>query len=201
NKTIAMSIGGFDTHSNQLTDLPKLISSLAGGLHGLFYTVRKKRPCLFKKFAVYVMSEFGRTIRANTGMSTDHGWGSVLMAIFGSYNPIPRNQRLDRELGPQFILTRSASERDNIRRMNSADYARELSHLHLDIDPMHLYPKISMHSALALILSKSLNVPAGNLQQFFNEIMLPEFYKKNYVRYSDEMRLWTEFLDGIPGWA
>ncbi|MCS6893895.1 MAG: DUF1501 domain-containing protein [Deltaproteobacteria bacterium] len=201
NKMVAISLGGYDTHANQLRDLPRLISELAGGLHGLLYTIRAKKPCLFKKLSIYIMSEFGRTIRANAGLSTDHGWASVLLAIFGSYAPIPREQRLDRELGPEFILTSSPTHRDSIRQSSARMYARDLSRLHIDLDPMHLYPKVSMHSALALILSKALSIAEGNLATFFDTIMERKFYSKNYIAYENQRRLWTEFLEGIPGWS
>ncbi len=200
NVTIALSIGGFDTHANQLRDLPGLIADVAGGLHGLFYTILNKKPALMDRLSVYIMTEFGRTIRQNFAQSTDHGWGNILFAIFGRSTPLNDNQRLDREVGPTLSVTGSDGVAESTLNTQAYDYARYIEATHLDLDPMHIYPKVSMHSGLALLLSRALGINASRLETFLDQTMDHRFYKRNFILDGDQKVLWTQFLEGIPFW-
>ena len=75
----AVSLDGFDTHANQagllglrLTSLDALIDGLHSGLGPAW-----------KDTVVLVVTEFGRTARANGTGGTDHGTGSTALVLGG----------------------------------------------------------------------------------------------------------------------
>ncbi|MCS6960949.1 MAG: DUF1501 domain-containing protein, partial [Deltaproteobacteria bacterium] len=109
-KMVALSIGGFDTHADQNPALTSLITQLAGGIHGLFWSFATVKPNLLKKLSVYIMTEFGRTVASNGANSTDHGAGNILLAFFGLPGPVNANRTYDRELGPEFLVAGSTKE-------------------------------------------------------------------------------------------
>ncbi|MEO0464904.1 MAG: DUF1501 domain-containing protein [Pseudomonadota bacterium] len=65
--------GGFDTHSNQVADMPALQSEINDALMA-FRSAMLERG-LWNDVVVFTASDFGRTTIDN-GDGTDHGWGS-----------------------------------------------------------------------------------------------------------------------------
>lgn len=189
-KTVALSIGGFDTHAGQLTDLPNLIAQVAGGIHGMLTTIFHKNNQLFGNISIYIMTEFGRTIRANAALSTDHGWGNNLIAIFTRSQPMSANQRLDRELGPTFALT---SDPSSVLNSRAFDFARNVERTFLNLNPFHIYPTVSMHTGLAEMLRRAFGISS------WNGILDEEFWQVNFIN-ENQRRLWSEFLADIPSW-
>jgi uncharacterized protein (DUF1501 family) len=88
-------IGGFDTHSDQLTGQVNLLTQLSAALKGFFDATVQLG--VQDKVTTFTMSDFGRTLQpSGTGaqVGSDHGWGnhqfimggSVLgHALFGTY--------------------------------------------------------------------------------------------------------------------
>lgn len=80
-----VSLGGFDTHQNQMADnghgalLQQLGDSLAA-----FRTALAEIGAL-NDTTTFTMSDFGRTLNSN-GNGTDHGWGGVQLVMGGSAN-------------------------------------------------------------------------------------------------------------------
>ena len=68
-----VAIGGFDTHSNQVNDLPGLQSEIDGGVVAFYQAMRELG--LGSDVTLFTASDFGRTLAIN-GDGTDHGWGS-----------------------------------------------------------------------------------------------------------------------------
>ncbi|MEM9054031.1 MAG: DUF1501 domain-containing protein [Pseudomonadota bacterium] len=68
-----VAIGGFDTHSNQATDLPQLQQEIDGGVVAFFQAMQELG--LGSDVTLFTASDFGRTLAIN-GDGTDHGWGS-----------------------------------------------------------------------------------------------------------------------------
>ena len=67
-----VAIGGFDTHSNQVNDLPELQREIDGGVVAFFQAMRELG--LGSDVTLFTASDFGRTLAIN-GDGTDHGWG------------------------------------------------------------------------------------------------------------------------------
>ena len=67
-----VAIGGFDTHSNQVNDLPELQREIDGGVVAFFNAM--KELGLGSDVTLFTASDFGRTLAIN-GDGTDHGWG------------------------------------------------------------------------------------------------------------------------------
>ncbi len=75
----SVDIGGWDHHDNLGTELPPLCTNFADSL-AAFHTDLGQR---MEHISVIAMTEFGRRVRENGSLGTDHGYGSVMYAIGG----------------------------------------------------------------------------------------------------------------------
>ena len=87
-RVAVFEVGGFDTHAAQ------------GGVHGthsdclkemdlVFGTLKKRLKEEFDNTLIVTLTEFGRTIKQNSGLGTEHGYGS---AIFMGGGLLKNNQ-------------------------------------------------------------------------------------------------------------
>ena len=86
-KVYVVSLGGFDTHGNQVVDgnplegvHAGLLNDLAKGVAAFFEDLRAQN--LSRRVLAMTYSEFGRRIRSNDSLGTDHGTAAPAM-IFG----------------------------------------------------------------------------------------------------------------------
>jgi uncharacterized protein (DUF1501 family) len=78
-----VSLGGFDTHSGQLTAQQNLLAQTGDALAAFYAaTVEMGVP---NGVTLFTSSDFGRAYRSNGG-GTDHGWGSCQFVLGGSVN-------------------------------------------------------------------------------------------------------------------
>jgi uncharacterized protein (DUF1501 family) len=79
-----VDFGGWDTHEYQNTGsagyMAGLLNNLARGLAGFY------RDLEGRKVSVVVLSEFGRRLAQNDSYGTDHGHGSVILALGDGVN-------------------------------------------------------------------------------------------------------------------
>jgi uncharacterized protein (DUF1501 family) len=68
------SMGGFDTHSNQLPSHAALLAELGNAMAAFDNAIRELG--LDGKVVTFTESEFGRTCQPSTGVGSDHAWGS-----------------------------------------------------------------------------------------------------------------------------
>jgi uncharacterized protein (DUF1501 family) len=80
-------LGGFDTHSNQVNDYPRLMRALGGSINALYNdlatintTVNSQTVKAQDRVMVVGWSEFGRRIKENNG-GTDHGTATLSFAL------------------------------------------------------------------------------------------------------------------------
>lgn len=78
------SLGGFDTHTNQLADQDRLFSQLGPAL-AVFHQTMQALP-QGSQVTVFTESDFSRTLQPNTNGGTDHAWGSHHLVMGGSVN-------------------------------------------------------------------------------------------------------------------
>ena len=76
----ALEIGGWDTHTAQTNRLNFPLRQLDDGLAAL----KAGLGDAWRKTAVLVMTEFGRTVRENGTNGTDHGTGTVAFVLGGA---------------------------------------------------------------------------------------------------------------------
>lgn len=76
-----VSLGGFDTHTNQLAEQAKVLSQLDAALTGFYQATEELGVA--SQVVTFTMSEFGRTVSPGNGGS-DHGWGSHHFVMGGS---------------------------------------------------------------------------------------------------------------------
>jgi len=69
-----VSLGGFDTHTNQLTTQRQLFAQLAPALKA-FYDATIALG-VAQNVATFTLSDFGRTLKPASGGGSDHAWGS-----------------------------------------------------------------------------------------------------------------------------
>jgi uncharacterized protein (DUF1501 family) len=91
-------LDGFDTHDNQTSQHPALLSNLSGGLAN-FYAYLKKYN-VSSNVVIMTISDFGRTPHDNTANGTDHGLASVAFVLGdpvtgGVYGDYPSLTQLD----------------------------------------------------------------------------------------------------------
>jgi uncharacterized protein (DUF1501 family) len=77
-----VTMGGFDTHHDQLADQPALFTQLSQAL-GAFYQCTANDLGIPGAVTTFTQSEFGRTLNSNGGC-TDHAWGGVQFVMGGA---------------------------------------------------------------------------------------------------------------------
>jgi len=84
------SLGGFDTHSNELTGHTNLYGQLAGAMDA-FYKATLELDAIMvgtsSRVTTFTMSDFGRTFQPSGtggGVGTDHAWGSHSLVLGGA---------------------------------------------------------------------------------------------------------------------
>jgi uncharacterized protein (DUF1501 family) len=80
-----VSLGGFDTHSNQLTQHANLLKDVGNSV-AAFYTALKQMG-LSDKVTLFTASDFGRTFKTNSSGGTDHAWGNEHFVVGAGVNP------------------------------------------------------------------------------------------------------------------
>lgn len=78
-----VSLGGFDTHANQITALPQLQNNLASAIHEFYFNTAALG--VENQVTLFTASDFGRSLQPN-GSGTDHGWGNHHMVVGGAVN-------------------------------------------------------------------------------------------------------------------
>ncbi len=79
-RVAAMEIGGWDTHADQNRRLSPVLMQLDAGMAAM----RGQLGEVWGRTAVLVMTEFGRTARANGNGGTDHGTGGAAFLLGGA---------------------------------------------------------------------------------------------------------------------
>lgn len=95
-----VSLGGFDTHDNQLTAHASLMTNLGNAL-AAFYRATETMG-VASQVTTFTATDFGRTLLSNND-GTDHGWGSSQFVIGGAVKgggfvgaaPLPANNGPD----------------------------------------------------------------------------------------------------------
>lgn len=76
-----VSVGGFDTHANQMRDHPGLMARVAQSTAAFMAALDGLG--LANNVALFTASDFGRTLVSN-GSGSDHGWGGHHLVVGGS---------------------------------------------------------------------------------------------------------------------
>ncbi len=80
-RVLSVELEGFDTHGNQRRTHDPLLRKLDRGLGAFFRDLRRNE--LLDRAVVMVFSEFGRRVKENASLGTDHGTAGP-MFVFGS---------------------------------------------------------------------------------------------------------------------
>lgn len=75
-----VSMGGFDTHNNQMRDQPNLMARVALSID--YFMQAMASQALQNNVLLFTASDFGRTLSSN-GDGSDHGWGSHHFVVGG----------------------------------------------------------------------------------------------------------------------
>ena len=78
-KVFHVTIGGFDTHANQLVDQPRQLGILSTALYTFYSDLKAKG--LDSKVLIMTWSEFGRRVKSNASQGTDHGTAAPVFFI------------------------------------------------------------------------------------------------------------------------
>ncbi len=77
-----VSLGGFDTHGNELNGLDTLLGQLSPALRS-FYDATVQLG-VANNVTTFTLSDFGRTLQPNSNAGTDHAWGNHHFIIGGA---------------------------------------------------------------------------------------------------------------------
>ena len=77
-----VSLGGFDTHSNQLATQQTLLSQVSQALAA--FHAATVELALEESVTSFTLSDFGRTFQPNSGGGADHAWGSHHLVLGGA---------------------------------------------------------------------------------------------------------------------
>jgi len=75
-----VDVGGWDTHTDEVSQLGHLLDSAAASLKAFFGDLGTERR---KRVTVVMMTEFGRRVAVNASGGTDHGHGSLMWLLGG----------------------------------------------------------------------------------------------------------------------
>ncbi|MFL1010708.1 DUF1501 domain-containing protein [Flavisericum labens] len=98
-KVYYTSLGGFDTHVNQLNTQKRLLSIYANGIEVFVEDLKANNT--FKDTLILTFSEFGRRVKQNASVGTDHGTANNVFIIGkslkkqGLYNNVASLDNLD----------------------------------------------------------------------------------------------------------
>ena len=124
-----MALGGWDTHVNQNPKLNRHLKSLGQGLAALV----KELGVVFQDTVIVVMSEFGRTVKENGNLGTDHGHGNAIWLLGGGI----RGQKIYGEW-PGLETSALFQERDLAVTTDFREVISALLVRHLQIAPTNL---------------------------------------------------------------
>ena len=79
-----IDVGGWDTHTDEVNQLDKNLTSMAKSLAAFLTDLG---PVRRKRVTIAVVTEFGRRIEMNASGGTDHGHGSVVWLLGGGIVP------------------------------------------------------------------------------------------------------------------
>jgi uncharacterized protein (DUF1501 family) len=104
-RVVTVSVGGFDTHSEQLADHAELLADLADGLASFWATLRAAGQA--DRVLLATHSEFGRRVAQNASGGCDHGAAGVSFVMGeqirpGLYGAIDLDDLLDGDLRPLY---------------------------------------------------------------------------------------------------
>ena len=77
-----VSLGGFDTHTNEINTLQNLLGQLSPALKS-FYDATVQLG-VANNVTTFTLSDFGRTFKPAAGQGSDHAWGNHHMIIGGA---------------------------------------------------------------------------------------------------------------------
>jgi uncharacterized protein (DUF1501 family) len=76
------SYGGFDTHSDQLTQQVTLMTQLSQAMSSFYQATQELGVA--NNVTTFTLSEFSRTLQPGTNGGTDHAWGSHQLVLGGA---------------------------------------------------------------------------------------------------------------------
>ncbi|MEO8670039.1 MAG: DUF1501 domain-containing protein [Tahibacter sp.] len=162
-----VDIGGWDTHNGQGSPantydaFGNQVQTLSDGLSAFYTDLSAGATNYMNHVSVIVVTEFGRRVRENDSGGTDHGYGSVMLAMGGAVN------------GGQVFGTYAGLEIENLYEYAdvnvTTDYRRVLSEAMIRrLENPNIYYAFPGYSGYAPMgIFQGTDLPPGNFDAIF----------------------------------
>lgn len=81
-RIFSLNYNYWDSHKNQQSDIEPQLNDIFGYNRG-FHAVFKNNPAIFNSSVIVISGEFGRQLKSNGDLGTDHGRGNTVLVIGG----------------------------------------------------------------------------------------------------------------------
>jgi uncharacterized protein (DUF1501 family) len=158
-RVASFSINGWDTHTDQATEFPKVAGDLAAAILSLKESMGE---AAWQSTVVLAATEFGRSVRQNENLGTDHGTASVAILAGGALSGAATGEATAPALGgrvagrwPGLSDDALLDGRDLAPIADLRDIAAAMLHRQFDITPGNLtskvFPGLSFEGAKAYL--------------------------------------------------
>lgn len=138
---ILLSVGGFDTHGNEVTDLSSRFTQINNAIGSFWADLQSMGR--EQDVVLHMYTEFGRNTFENTTRGTDHGHGTMAMVIGSNINGGVH--------GPEYTEADFASKPWLDGEVDFREVLSDSIAKHLGVDPAPIFPEAFGRTGISIV--------------------------------------------------